>query len=136
MQRISRHITAVLAAVVMLMGIAGSATAQPEGLKVTVGVGVLRPDDRHANFYNGSPQNENTVVRMYPNPASNVLNIALEGSEVNEVVIIDIYGKTVVRNNVADGTNSLDISSLPAGMYFVQLRADNAVKATQKLIKR
>lgn len=64
MQRISRHITAVLAAVVMLMGIAGRATAQPEGQKVTVGVGVLRPDDRHANFYNGSPQNENTVVRI------------------------------------------------------------------------
>ena len=75
-------------------------------------------------------------IHLFPNPASNVLNIALEGSEVNEVVIIDIYGKTVVRNNVADGTNSFDISSLPAGMYFVQLRADNAVKATQKLIKR
>ena len=76
------------------------------------------------------------TIRLYPNPASNVLNIALQGTEVNEVVVIDIYGKTAMRNTVADGNNSLDISSLPAGMYFVQLRADNAVKATQKLIKR
>ncbi|MBQ9473682.1 MAG: hypothetical protein IJU81_04670 [Bacteroidales bacterium] len=39
-------------------------SAQSEGLKVSVGIGVLRPSDKHANFYNGSPQNENDMMRI------------------------------------------------------------------------
>ena len=38
--------------------------AQTEGLKVSVGIGVIQPSDKQANFYNGSPQNENTVMRI------------------------------------------------------------------------
>ena len=79
---------------------------------------------------------EDGTFSLYPNPANNVLNIALQGTEVNEVVVIDIYGKTVARTTVANGNNTLDISALPAGMYFVQLRADSNVKATQKIVKR
>ncbi len=76
------------------------------------------------------------IISLYPNPANNVLNIALEGTEVNEVFIIDIYGKTVVRTAVSNGTNSIDIRDLSAGMYFVQLRAAGSVKATEKLVKK
>ena len=79
---------------------------------------------------------EEGTISLYPNPANNVLNIALQGSDVNEVVVIDIYGKTVARTTVAEGNNALNISALPAGMYFVQLRANNSVKATQKIVKR
>ncbi|MBR0073812.1 MAG: T9SS type A sorting domain-containing protein, partial [Bacteroidales bacterium] len=75
-------------------------------------------------------------ISLYPNPASDVLNIALQGSEVNEVVVIDIYGKAVAHATVAEGSNTMDISALPAGMYFVQLKANNRVKATQKIVKR
>ena len=79
---------------------------------------------------------EESTISLYPNPANDVLNIALQGTEVNEAVVIDIYGKTVARTTVSEGNNTLDISALPAGMYFVQLRADNNVKATQKIVKR
>ena len=79
---------------------------------------------------------EDGTFSLYPNPANKELNIALQGTEVNEVVVIDIYGKTVARTNVSEGNNTLDISDLSAGMYFVQLRADNNVKATQKIVKR
>ena len=84
----------------------------------------------------GLNQAEEGTISLYPNPANNVLNITLQGTEVNEAVIIDIYGKTVTRTTVSEGNNTLNISALPAGMYFVQLRADNTVKATQKIIKR
>ena len=96
----------------------------------------IHPDGTIHSYPEGINEAGQGSVRLYPNPASNVLNIALDGNEVNEVVVIDIYGKTVARNTVADGTNTINISRLPAGMYFVQLRTDNAVKATQKLIKR
>ena len=84
----------------------------------------------------GLNQAEEGTISLYPNPANNVLNIALQGSEVNEAVVIDIYGKTVARTTVSEGNNTLNISALPAGMYFVQLRAAGSVKSTQKIIKR
>ena len=34
------------------------------GLSLTVHVGVLRPDNIHANFYNGAPNNANTLERI------------------------------------------------------------------------
>ena len=96
----------------------------------------LHPDGTIHTYPVSIDQAEEGSISLYPNPASNVLNIALQGSEVNEVAVIDIYGKTALRANVAEGSNTLDISALPAGMYFVQLRADNSVKATQKLVKK
>ncbi|MBR4197779.1 MAG: T9SS type A sorting domain-containing protein [Bacteroidales bacterium] len=96
----------------------------------------LHPDGTIHSYSVGIETAENSDIRIYPNPANNVLNIALQGTEVNEAVVIDIYGKTVAHAAVAEGNNTLNISALPAGMYFVQLRADNSVKATQKIIKR
>ena len=96
----------------------------------------LHPDGTIHSYPESIDQAEEGTISLYPNPANNVLNIALQGSEVNEAVVIDIYGKTVARTTVSEGNNTLNISALPAGMYFVQLRADNTVKATQKIVKR
>ncbi len=37
---------------------------QLRGLSLTVDIGVLRADNRHANFYNGNPDNVNTLGRI------------------------------------------------------------------------
>ena len=42
----------------------GFADGRLRGLSLTVDVGVFRPDNRHANFYNGSPSNVNTLERI------------------------------------------------------------------------
>ena len=81
-------------------------------------------------------QAEEGIISLYPNPASDVLNIALQGSEVNEVVVIDIYGKAVAHATVAEGSNTMDISALPAGMYFVQLRGAGNIVGTHKIVKK
>ncbi len=96
----------------------------------------LHPDGTIHTFPVGIDQAEEGTISLYPNPATDVLNIALQGTEVNEVAVIDIYGKAALRANVAEGSNTLDISALPAGLYFVQLRAAGSVKATQKIVKR
>ena len=96
----------------------------------------LHPDGTIHTYSVNIDQAEEGTISLYPNPANDVLNIALQGSEVNEAVVIDIYGKTVARTVVSEGNNILNISALPAGMYFVQLKANNSVKATQKIVKR
>ena len=96
----------------------------------------LHPDGTIHSWPVSIDQAEEGTISLYPNPANNVLNITLQGTELNEAVVIDIYGKTVARTTVSEGNNTLNISALPAGMYFVQLRANNSVKSTQKIIKR
>ncbi len=71
-------------------------------------------------------------VKVYPNPASNEVFIDLEG--VYSYQIMSLNGKVVsVGNDVT--TNSIDLSSLNSGVYFLQLNQKSEV-ATVKLVKK
>ncbi len=68
-------------------------------------------------------------VNVYPNPATNVLNIA-----ANEAVNVSIF--SIDGKKVADVTNAsaIDISRLAAGMYMAQVRSaetNNLIKAVK-----
>lgn len=54
-----------------------------------------------------------TKSTVYPNPASNLITVDAKG----EVNIYDLCGKLVLQSK---GTNRIDVSSLPCGMYFVK----------------
>lgn len=79
--------------------------------------------------------NENTEVKIgvYPNPASEMVSIDLNGNSFNEVLITDFNGKIVaqkaIENNV---TNTIDVSSINAGSYILILKG-NEQYATQNL---
>jgi hypothetical protein len=57
-------------------------------------------------------------VKIYPNPAYDRLYIEAEGDVT--INMINIAGETVVRTSVID-KSSIDISTLPAGVYFVRI---------------
>ncbi|MEZ5045698.1 MAG: T9SS type A sorting domain-containing protein [Chitinophagaceae bacterium] len=68
-------------------------------------------------------------VRLYPNPANNLLHI--EGEHIQALRIQDLTGKTVL---VSPFTRDLDISSLVSGVYFIQISSDQE-KRTLSFIK-
>ncbi len=72
----------------------------------------------------------NVAVRLFPNPTSSILNIAAEG--VKEVSIMDINGRTVMTEQNA---NSIDMSELANGVYFVRVITNEGI-ATQKIVKK
>lgn len=60
-------------------------------------------------------------IRLYPNPATDVLHI--ENSEqYKEAVIYNSTGKLIISSSIETG--SIDISTLPAGLYFLKLEGD------------
>ncbi|PLX12308.1 MAG: hypothetical protein C0598_06270 [Marinilabiliales bacterium] len=77
---------------------------------------------------NGTKQ----VVSMYPNPASDYLQIASSG-EITSVRIVNTIGQVVYNQNV--GLNRIRVSTdmLPNGVYFVNVETANGI-ATQKVI--
>ena len=69
----------------------------------------------------------NTRMSLYPNPAVNQLNITL--SQNAGIVIYNIMGQAVMNIEGHAGANSINISELGAGVYFISAGSD-----TQKFI--
>lgn len=70
-------------------------------------------------------------VRMYPNPAKDVLNIQSETEVLTKVSIADLNGRVVreVTNNVSQ----ISLGNLAKGIYMVTIESANA-KKVEKLI--
>ena len=76
----------------------------------------------------GVPEsNHNIHMSLYPNPATDRLNITL--SQNAEIVVYNIMGQSVMTVEGHAGANTLNISDLTSGIYFV-----NAGTETQKFI--
>ena len=76
----------------------------------------------------GVPEvSHNTHMSLYPNPAVSQLQVVL--SQNADIVIYNIMGQSVMSVKGNAGVNSINISELNAGVYFV-----NAGNDTQKLI--
>ncbi len=58
-------------------------------------------------------------LRMYPNPASNLLTV--ENANNCEIAIFDVVGKHFLHAGIASDKEVIDISALPIGIYMVQL---------------
>ncbi|MBX3164627.1 MAG: T9SS type A sorting domain-containing protein [Bacteroidetes bacterium] len=70
---------------------------------------------------------DNSQLKIYPNPVSEILNIELEIENVKtEIKIIDVLGKEVIQHSSFNSYNSIDVSKLPKGIYFV--KAGNEVR--------
>jgi len=96
----------------------------------------LHPDGTIHSYSVGIETAENSDIRIYPNPASDKVTIDLQNTTATEICLMDIYGKTVVRKAVNGQSEVIDLGSLAKGMYFVQIRNNSKVEATQKLIKK
>lgn len=68
---------------------------------------------------------------VYPNPTTGMVYI--NGLDGGEVIIFDINGKLIYQNKV-EGEAQVDLSNLPAGVYFVKGKKADKTFAT-KLIK-
>ena len=82
--------------------------------------------------------NLNAFVSVYPNPAQNILNIAIgnTGKTISKMEIFDIQGK-MIRNVDVKPLNSLtsiDIADLSTGIYILKLTSDDGI-ATRRFSK-
>lgn len=63
-------------------------------------------------------------VKVYPNPAHQILHFETELANLNEVYVVNMMGSVVMKHAASGRKYSLDISSLPAGNYILKLRTD------------
>lgn len=94
----------------------------------------------NTNFYwNNTPilstpdAQSNVQVTLYPNPAKNTVQIS-SSEVIQSASIYSVFGQRVFTTEEDSNNIELDISSLQAGNYFVQLRSQGNIE-TMKLIK-
>lgn len=76
---------------------------------------------------------EQAVVRIYPNPVKDYLNIqtSLNYDVLN---VFDINGKRVLFKKLQFGQNTVDLSSLHSGLYMVKILSQIERPITKKII--
>ncbi|MEG1909670.1 MAG: M4 family metallopeptidase [Bacteroidales bacterium] len=107
-------------------------------LTYTQGQYVLLPrekNDIQILSSNESMQNLSSFV-MYPNPASQY--ISLKGSNASDIHIYNTMGQEVlyVNANNQNGNVQIDISSLPKGLYIVEVKDRKQIRTQLKMIKQ
>jgi hypothetical protein len=74
------------------------------------------------------------LVRLYPNPVSDFLNIEMPAITVCDGKILNLNGQLIKTFEITQNHNCIDVSYLRNGMYFITIATPHGV-VTQKLIK-
>ncbi len=56
-------------------------------------------------------------ISLYPNPTNSVLNV--EAKENTNIKIVNMLGAAVVTQKLSEGNNSINVSNLTNGVYFI-----------------
>ncbi len=76
-------------------------------------------------------------VKIYPNPATDNLNIYMEYDVRwigKDIYIMDMNGKIVLKKNITSTVQSVNISNLAPGVYFIRAEKEDE-KVLRKFIK-
>ncbi|RPJ61392.1 MAG: T9SS C-terminal target domain-containing protein, partial [Dehalococcoidia bacterium] len=65
------------------------------------------------------PKQDNNILKIYPNPVRDRLNIQLS---IPQTALIEIYNYAgiIVMVKTINGSESIDVSALPNGIYLIR----------------
>ena len=72
-------------------------------------------------------------LKIFPNPASNVVTIQSDKNLLKDVVIYDVLGKEVLKKTLLNGV--LDISNINSGVYIIKITENNSSVSRKLIIK-
>jgi hypothetical protein len=61
-------------------------------------------------------------IKMYPVPSSNFFQISCSNYRIQEAQVFNVYGKSILEKKFDDDIYYIDLTTIPAGYYTVQLR--------------
>jgi hypothetical protein len=78
--------------------------------------------------------NENIDLKVYPNPASNRINIQSNFQLINaEYIISDLFGNTILQGKIMNENTNIEIANFSKGIYLLTVKND--AKQTFKIVK-
>jgi hypothetical protein len=81
-------------------------------------------------------KNDDMAIMVYPNPASDHLNlITPPGIDLISIEILDVQGKVLLNEEVTNDNLSLDVSCFPKGLYFVRILTCKGIEVEKLVIQ-
>ncbi|NLA25294.1 MAG: T9SS type A sorting domain-containing protein, partial [Bacteroidales bacterium] len=77
----------------------------------------------------------NSEISIYPNPASEYLNIELNQYLTDEVQIYDISGKLLISKAINSNHTQINIADLEQGMYILNVLKSDRKIASLRFVK-
>jgi hypothetical protein len=75
------------------------------------------------------------IAKVYPNPATDMVYVDVADNSVQQITLVDVTGKVIGTYAVAQDHTAINTSSLPAGMYILQMTG-NEKTATARFVKK
>ena len=77
------------------------------------------------------------MLRIYPNPTSNVLNVELLPATTKAVTLelVNITGQVLATQLLRSNAETIEVGSLLNGVYFIRVWQEGRLMDTQKFIK-
>jgi hypothetical protein len=97
------------------------------------GFSVMKHSATNTGTFINKTDNNNESINIYPNPANDKISIDLGSMNTAQISISDISGKTVFEKALSSNNNSIDISMLHQGIYFVNITTEHGI-ITKKLV--
>ena len=76
--------------------------------------------------------NENTMI-LYPNPATHVVTVNANG--LTDIRLLDVSGRLLMQVPTNGTQTDIDVSGIPAGVYFVQGLTEDGAMFSERLMK-
>jgi len=88
----------------------------------------------HASLNVGINETNISEINIYPNPTTGQLKIENGELKINNVEVFDVYGRKIVNCQLLI-VNSINISHLTSGIYFVKISTDSGQSVVRKILK-
>lgn len=105
-------------------GWSGGTNATAIGLKMINNVGI--------------DENATLVAKAYPNPANDLVTIAVNASGAAQLLVTDVAGKVAMSGalNLAGGQANVNLDALQAGLYIFNVTLENGKTAQFNVVKK
>ena len=70
-------------------------------------------------------------VSVYPNPANNEVTISADNTQFSAATFTNVLGQQVLAPTLNAQSTKVNISSLPAGIYYITLSGEGGVKVVE-----
>ena len=80
-------------------------------------------------------ESKNITLQVTPNPAQDKITLTTNLHQTCQITLHDGYGKNVIQTESNGVETVLDISMLPAGIYFVKMQNEKSVQVVKFLKK-
>ena len=82
-------------------------------------------------------QINHSKIRVFPNPVSDILHLKIEDfNQARTFRVYDLSGQLALEQNIAESAKSIDVSTLPKGMYFYVLVEEGNGISQGKIVKQ